>query len=249
MSSFDRKICISNIYALAKEKGIRLGDLEKAGGVSVGYLSRLNKEDSTANPSIEFLVSVADQLEVPLEILISQPYGEYTPTESLLFSFLSKLSVQTVRDELVWQREPLSSYDDVFFDQGQCSHPLFDFDLALSEPEIEFISLFQPGRHPIDDGYMLQATGTNAFYLMKVNDIMYGYAYELYLVSSGFPRMVCHSGGSIRTFSKVLEQLYLIIAESCKHTKIPPDVKDAIEEFLGEKKKPGIELSLEDFLT
>lgn len=248
MSSFDRKICISNIYALAKEKGIRLGDLEKNGGVSVGYLSRLNKEDSTATPSIDFLVSVADQLDVPLEVLISQPYGDYTPTEGLIFSFISQLVVRTIQDELIWKRELLSSYDEVFFDQGECSHPLFDFDATVTIPEIEYVSLFQPGQHPIGDGYVLQATGNDAFYLMKVSDIIYGSAFELYLVRAGHPQKVCHSGGTIRTFSKALEQLYLIVAESCEHTKLAPDVKDAIEDFLGKKSRPGITLDLKDFL-
>lgn len=52
---FDKRLFISNIYQLAKERSVKIGDLEKKAGVSVGYLSRINKEDSNTVPTIDFV--------------------------------------------------------------------------------------------------------------------------------------------------------------------------------------------------
>ena len=49
---FDKRRCMSAIYAIAKEKGVKIGDLEKEANVSTGYLSKLNKEENTSSPSI-----------------------------------------------------------------------------------------------------------------------------------------------------------------------------------------------------
>ena len=70
MASFDKNRCLNNIYFLVKEKNLRIGDLEAGAGVSIGYISRLNKDDSKATPSIEFLVSIADKLDVTIDALI-----------------------------------------------------------------------------------------------------------------------------------------------------------------------------------
>ena len=42
---YDKARCLNNIYALAKERGIKIGDLEESAGVSKGYLSRVAKPD------------------------------------------------------------------------------------------------------------------------------------------------------------------------------------------------------------
>ena len=42
---YDKARCLNNIYALAKERGIKIGDLEESAGVSRGYLSRVAKPD------------------------------------------------------------------------------------------------------------------------------------------------------------------------------------------------------------
>lgn len=67
---FDKRRCMSAIYAIAKEKGVKIGDLEKETGVSTGYLSKLNKEENTSSPSIELLVAAAQLLGVTVDMLI-----------------------------------------------------------------------------------------------------------------------------------------------------------------------------------
>ena len=80
MAGFDKKRCLSNVYFLTKQKGLRLGDVETGAGVSLGYFSRLNKVDSSNNPSIEVLVSVADNLGITLDALCGFDFSSATTT-------------------------------------------------------------------------------------------------------------------------------------------------------------------------
>ncbi len=99
---FDKKLCIANIYALAKEKGLKIGDIEEKAGVSKGYLSRINKEDSTSMPTIDLLASIADQLGVGIDFLVNFPRGVLSPNEEFVYQFIDKLMRGTVAGKLDW---------------------------------------------------------------------------------------------------------------------------------------------------
>ena len=85
---FEKAVCIDNIYALAKDKGLKIGDMEEKAGASKGYLSRLNKEGNTAVPPIDFLNSIADQLGVSLDFLVNYKKDQLTEGEDFLLKFL-----------------------------------------------------------------------------------------------------------------------------------------------------------------
>ena len=88
---FDKKRCMSAIYAIAKEKGVKIGDLEKEANVSTGYLSKLNKEENTSSPSIELLLAVARVLGVTIDMLIYSEYEGLSSNERYMLKFLDKL--------------------------------------------------------------------------------------------------------------------------------------------------------------
>lgn len=99
---FDKKRCIETIYALAKQKNIRIGDLEEAGGVSKGYLSRINKEDSTSSPSIELLDSISRQLGVGIDFLVNYSTETLSPNEQFVMQFIDKLMRLTLAGKVEW---------------------------------------------------------------------------------------------------------------------------------------------------
>ena len=74
MERIDSKKIVSNIRALAKRRGMNLGAFELAIGVSVGYLSRVDKYTNT--PCIDTIASAAKVLDVTIEELL---YEEFTP--------------------------------------------------------------------------------------------------------------------------------------------------------------------------
>lgn len=101
--NFDKYPCLANIRALVEQKGVKLGDIERAAGMTAGYMSRLEKEGNNSDPSVEFLVTAAKMLGVGLEELIYGKVGKLQPAEEKVFNFLQMLKRQTVSSKLFWQ--------------------------------------------------------------------------------------------------------------------------------------------------
>lgn len=76
---FDKKLMIANVKYLVKKQGIKLGELQKAVGVSVGYFSRLEKSNSM--PNLEVVMRTADILGVSMDELL---YSDVRPPTALL---------------------------------------------------------------------------------------------------------------------------------------------------------------------
>lgn len=102
---FQKERCIETIYSLAKTKGLKIGELEEKAGVSKGYLARINKEGSTANPPIEVIVSIADQLDVSVDYLIAADMNTLSDSEQFVIDFANKLKKKTLDMKMEWISE------------------------------------------------------------------------------------------------------------------------------------------------
>lgn len=253
MKEFDKRVCLSNIYFLAKKKGIKIGDLESAAGLSAGYISRLNKADTKTSPSIEMLVVVADMLGVTLDALLNHNFEELTPGEKYMVDFLSKLIEKTTDNDEIWKRESYSKLSNIRQNQhGDPDHPLYAW-LTSTEvggggypEEITYIgynSLFREAENVscCDDGYIL--TFADKFlYLMKVivptemddRGNTAEYEYELYMVDRNWNvSIVCHSTWDEDSpYNQPLADLYAAAADSSKHPILSSTVKSAIDEYM-----------------
>lgn len=81
---------------------IKIGDLEREAELSSGYLSKLNKEDNKAVPSIDILLPIANALGVSLDILVSVNYEELGENEIYFSNLIDKLIVRTEKQNVVW---------------------------------------------------------------------------------------------------------------------------------------------------
>lgn len=244
MSFYNRKLCISNVYYLTKIQGKKLGDVETSAGVSPGYFSRLNKEDSTANPSIEALASVAFTLGVTVDALISRDYSSMSESERFVMDFLDKLIVASHSGEKIWTRESTTYLKGLSTDEdGDPVHPLFQrfYNNAYNCWDARFTSLFFPGSdyRIADDCFTLNLGDSSDLYLMKVNTpegedtVVDTDEYELYAVNCGVPETICRSSmyGN-HVFADALETLYAAASESSKHVKLSDNVKNVITAFM-----------------
>lgn len=107
----DSKMVVANIYYLAKQKGIGIGKLEKDAHVGAGYFSRfLTQDDNPENankplPSCEVLFSVARNLDVTIDKLLTVDYLGLKDAEWSVISFLDNLTALTRRNKLIWKKE------------------------------------------------------------------------------------------------------------------------------------------------
>ena len=124
--NFNKSVCFSNIRELLKDNNdVKIGQIEKDAGIRLGYMSRLEKEDNTAEPSVEFIVTAAKLLNVSVDTLISFDIAGLTPTEKYLINFVEKLKVDTTADKLNWNVTSKNEMDRYETDvNGESLHPL-----------------------------------------------------------------------------------------------------------------------------
>lgn len=238
---FDKKRCIANIYQLAKEQGIKIGDLEKKAGTSAGYLSRINKDDNNSSPSIDFIAAVAMVLGVTVDALIKNDYTTPTATEKYLLDFIDTLLSRTNADELDWKKELVADLRNVGFDpDGDPAHPLFAYGPNGVHSDPVYKSHFNNEYEISGDCFHLKMPGNDntVLYLMCADmpgskDLPFGGDdYELYIVKRWEVKPLCHADPDSSPFYSALHQLYAAVEESCKHPKLDPEVMRSIDLFM-----------------
>jgi transcriptional regulator with XRE-family HTH domain len=65
------------IGELRQQKGMTQGALAKRAGITVQFVSLIEKGESTTNPTIDTLISIAEALEVEVRVLFEKPDGTY----------------------------------------------------------------------------------------------------------------------------------------------------------------------------
>ena len=124
--NYDKNRFINNIYALAKRQKLKIGELESACGVSVGYFARLRQGGESAGPGAELLAAFADRLSVSLDALLSFDFTQLTESEQNLMNYMVKLRYDTETRCLSWQRDRAGSGAPIPLNpDGTSAHPLF----------------------------------------------------------------------------------------------------------------------------
>lgn len=238
--NFNKLRVFKNIRELLKIKNIKLGQLEKDAGTQPGYMSRLEREGNTSDPSIEFIVTAAKTLEVSLDTLINGSVGEVSPTEIYLLKFMSGLIDDTRDDTLNWKKESKALLENVYpSDFGCASHPLFS--VQQSDPyEYRTSSIYYDSRFfPFDeikvdgDCYVTELPGTETeAYLMKCRKEDADSFYELYLIKGGI-NPVCCSIQCCEEVADMMDSLYKEIGLASKHVHLDKNTQEIISQYLG----------------
>lgn len=69
---FNNDVFVNNVYAIRKEKHLRMSEIEKATGVSIGYFARIKNEQKS--PSAITLVAACEALGVTVEEILDPYY-------------------------------------------------------------------------------------------------------------------------------------------------------------------------------
>lgn len=245
---FDKSGCIETIYSLAKDRGLKIGDLEEKAGVSRGYLSRINKEGNTSVPSIELLGSIADQLGVSVDYIVNYRVFELTEGEAYLLKFLDKLLHRTVCGKLEWVCETESVVNEE--SDTPVNNPLVSI---VDNYSMEFECLYKTHQYNsrfghavlIGNTYHTDLQGSMAkIYIMKVHylekneigmTIFSQPMYEIYLVDKDITPL-CSSyfvRSGVPLMEKIME-LYKTIETSTSRIGITKESKRLMESFMNE---------------
>ena len=249
MVTFNKALFLSNVAFLAKKKGIKIGELETTADVSIGYLSRLRNEKSI--PSITVVSSIADQLGVPIDAIISIDFEATTENDLYMMQFVETLSNNTRKGALKWNIET-SVYLNSFEFDGSYNphHPLFEVGPDSNmDPELYYVSRFHLGT-PLEfsgNSFNAMIADQTFIYLMNVkrarSRINPSSDYELYLVKyenqkKNVSPLCC--GRRDDTFLEnslfpYLENLYRAINDARQQVKLSDDIKNILDSYMNTK--------------
>lgn len=143
MNKFDKDLLLSNVKFLACKDGDKIGEVEKAAGVSQGYLSRVAKMGENPNmPLMDLLLWASDKYKVSVDSLLNINLQNMTPNEHYLRRLFEKLIGDTISGALDWTSETKSMLENY---HNQFDHPLVEYkSISNDEGFFYYKSLFNP---------------------------------------------------------------------------------------------------------
>lgn len=247
--NFDKFKCFRNITVLLEKQNVKIGQIEKAANVRLGYMSRLNKKDNTSEPSMEFIVTAAKMLHVSVDVLLSAELSELTPTEQYIISFMDKLKEETMADHLDWHRESEDYLNRLECDiNGNTQHTLFHFERFSEVGESEYpeevervvFNSHSFGCHTAiaGDCFHLYMKNGILVYIMNISKSVHyvddpsAFAKEVWMVDDfhGTQYMCGNNDGTV--LGELVDLLYDVIVENAKHPKIGKGFMAAIDAFV-----------------
>lgn len=247
---FNKKRMFDNISFMITEFGRKIGELETSVGVSPGYISRTSKEENV-KPGIDFIVNVANALDISIDTLLNVNMTELTPTEQYLVSFIEKLKKDTIDDKLIWNIESADSLNRQESDlNGYVEHPLFNYETFFEESETEYpeqvseivmtSNSFGCHTYITGDCFNIVMKNRTVLYLMNIskrvhntNDLS-AFAKEIWMYNPRIGSKFLCSNKSSSELSKMVSDLYEIVAECSKHPKINTELRYIIDSFMND---------------
>lgn len=247
-ANFNKKQMLDNITYFLQEFSKKIGELETEAGVSPGYISRITKDEKT-KPGIDFIIGVADALNISVDTLLNADFTEMTETEKYLVKFMEKLIHDTQADKLEWNCEPNDMLNRLEPDiNGYIDHPLMSFETYMEQGETEypeevsrptFISKsFGVHTYIEDDCFNLRMKNDAVLYVMSISKSVHyvndksAYAKEVWMLTPGSsPQFLCYSKDN-SILGVLVDTLYVSVKENSKHPKMRKSVQYAIDAFM-----------------
>lgn len=248
MKDFNKQLMLDNITYLLKETGKKIGELETESGVSTGYISRISKEGNT-KPGIDFIMNVAESLNVSINTLLNVDLTAMTPNERYILSFLKKLNKDTIDDKLDWIRESADQLNRAEVDRnGDTGHPLLSLETFYEEGETEypeevtrvvFVSNSFDCKTSIHgDCFNLRLKNGSILYFMDISKSVYrtndtnAFAKEVWMYTpSNGAHFLC-SNNVISPLADLVDELYATVSEIMKHPRIKQELQYVIDAFM-----------------
>lgn len=233
----DKNLLCSNIKLKIAEANKKIGDVEVQAGMTAGYLSKLQKDESKNNNILDFVANISEILNVSIDSLVHVDYSSLTKTERYFADFIDKIIKDTTEGTLAWNKETKEMLEDFSY---QSQHPLFETTQLSSDGMYEPIkygynSLFDKGANISSDCYNVEI-GDAVLYLMNIYSEKEPFGIELYFVKDlGMEHYqvikICQIGVN-SPLEKLGADLNNVAKESSNHIKLDKGAKDIIDSYM-----------------
>lgn len=251
--NFKKQRCFENIRTLLKDNSnVKIGQIEKEACVSLGYMSRLEKPDNSAEPSIEFVATAAKMLGVSIDTLLLTDLSSFTPTERYLINLIEKLKKDTIEDKLEWKRDSASSLNELDGEikTGLTDHFLFDYKTVYVPGETDYPDQidravfnsrsFGSDTYINDDCFSLNMKSGSTLYLMDIKKVSYRakdpdiYAKEIWIFTPGEGRQFLLDNKHNYQIASLVDLLFQTVKEDSHHPKVKKSIKKVLDAFINE---------------
>lgn len=256
--NFDKMLCFSNIRELLrKNPEVKIGQIEKEAGIRLGYMARLEKEDNTAEPSMEFILTAAKLLKVSVDVLVTVDLKGLTPTEEYLAGFFDKLKEDTLQDKLEWNIETAFDLNKGCKEVWE-THPLFSYETFLEQVDSEIYPTevselvfnsknFGPHTYICGDCFNLRLKNGIKLYLMDIEKRVHrsgdsdAFAKEAWMCVPGKEAQALVTTRDNTPVALLLEKLFSTVKERMEHPRVNDDLKYAIDSFMNDDINDDVE--------
>ncbi len=243
--TFKKAPFIENFKALTTKTGIKIGMIETEANVAPGYLSRLDKEGNTSDPSVEFVATAARMLDVSIDQLLFGKIEKLSQTESYLNNFFQMLISDTVSDVMTWNldRPPVEHYVSENDYPDAIGHPLYvsEWNDYKKRYDVFYSSQFEKNVKVSSEvgSYIAVLPNTNSYvYIMACSGSKGDGSgkmdkfYECYIADERGVTPICSSHNACETIKRDIDALYKEIEKSAKRVHISPSAVLTIDRYM-----------------
>lgn len=240
---FDRTKLMTNIAALIKEKGLRIGELENKVGISAGYISKMTKAENESMPGIDLIFKLAQELEVSVEALVCGDFNKSNDNLLFLMKFLHSLieDINIHRDE--WRQ--FTDYNALRTEYDLPALPMMagtlEVNMKEKESSFRYVSEFRLDANltVTNDNFYAFVSGIGLLLLFKLeNHLPEGpkTEFELYAINIGSSDEqvipMCSSLDSDGEIAPYLMDLYNCLLRHSKDIQISEETRSLINGYL-----------------
>ncbi len=248
--NFNKMRFFDNVRFLLKDNSsVKIGQIEKEAGVSAGYMSRMEKEGNTSDPSVELVYTAAKLLGVSLDTLLNIDLTALNPTEKYLIEFIQKLELDTISDSLEWNTESAEDLNRLEGDiNGNPGHPLFSLETFFEQSDSEYPEQVTDirfvsrsfGCHTCisDTCFNLGMKNGSRLYLMDIcKSVHYSndpdaYAKEIWMYKPGAGTQYLIGTKDAQELANAVETLFSTVKMASNHPKVSSEVRSVIDAFM-----------------
>ena len=238
--TFNKPLFMKNIKALMTKTGVKIGQIEHEAQVSPGYLSRISKEGSTSDPSLEFVITAADLLDVSVDYLLNGDAETMTETENYLAKFFTKVLNDTISDRLLWDREEneedrVISYE--FPEEVKELCILYNTKQIEEGVKVYYESSYGSRIHLSRDNDSFSVSIPDTEGKLYVTACKYPgtdeIIYEAYMVVKDTKNPLCSTYSACKVVKSIVEKIYEEIIKSSNRVHFSEPVLGIMQNYLG----------------
>ena len=233
---FEKTILAQNIQYLSEKTGKKIGDLEKSAGVSIGYTSRLLKNDEKNTFSLMNLAMEASkEFCVPVDLMLTKKVADVHPNELYLMDFFNKLRNDTLAGIISWTVETESM---ITKEYERFNHPAFAIHYNNPYNPDDCIcyykSPFNSDNHINDSSVRTLILGKQLY----IVEIKQGFkdekkGFEVYFAeySGNIEPIICVLSGNY--IYERIKDLFLLAMESRNQIMLSYSIRNTIDGYMG----------------